>query len=223
MNLLYLLLGIIFLILICCIIYCIFFSIGIILGRLFNPKLKNKKMGKIESFFRRYILFYAVVGCLFFGFAFCLVTLGEFIKKEGELYDMNKKESITDYIKWRYEKPLSYTPEQKLKEDIDVAKGVLDKLVEHNSKGIDFIENLCLGFSFENKIDKEVANNVCSCVREKAYNTFPMDGIFYLMDNLKNWDFLVYKNDQDAVKMDKMFKTAILDCTDEYEKSLKTK
>ena len=146
----------------------------------------------------------------------CLVFVGvvNFSKKEIDIYtDYNKNfnEYSKDAVKrwfWskeKYEKDLN----ERLTNSFNEVKKILNEEAE-------FIENLCYTYSLDKKINKDIAQKICPCVGDKI----PVKHIEFLMDNLEQIDFLIYKGDKDAVEANDVFFDKMKECLEKYKNEL---
>lgn len=142
----------------------------------------------------------------------CLLLIGivDFSKKELARYT-NYNKNFTEYFKdatkrwfWSKEKY-----EKDLHEQLITSINKVNEILNEESE---FIENLCYAFALDKKINKDIAQNICPCVR----GNIPVKHVEFLMDNLKQMDFLIYKGDKDAVEANKAFFDKMKECLEKY-------
>lgn len=102
-----------------------------------------------------------------------------------------------------------YEAEEKAKKLDEAFKKLENALQEQ----IDFMENLCFSFWQENKVPSDVAVIQCKCEKEMYSKTMPSGDIWFIMDNLNSFDFLLYKKDEKATKIMDKIKNIRKECT----------
>ena len=102
-----------------------------------------------------------------------------------------------------------YEAEEKAKKLDEAFKKLENALQEQ----IDFMENLCFAFWQENKVPSDVAVIQCKCEKEMYSKTMPSGDIWFIMDNLNSFDFLLYKKDEKATKIMDKIKNIRKECT----------
>lgn len=102
-----------------------------------------------------------------------------------------------------------YEEKEKTKKLDEALKKIENALQEQ----IDFMENLCFGFWQENKVPSDVAVIQCKCEKEMYSKTMPSGDIWFIMDNLNSFDFLLYKKDEKATKIMDKIKKIRKECT----------
>lgn len=75
------------------------------------------------------------------------------------------------------------------------------KIEQALQEQIDFMENLCFAFWQEQNVPSNIAVVQCKCEKEMYEKTIPSGDIWFLMDNLDRFDFLLYKKDKKATEI----------------------
>lgn len=81
-------------------------------------------------------------------------------------------------------------------------------------------EDICLAWFYEHNIENSVAISVCKCERAEIDKKFSMDDILYFQDNLNRWNFLIYKKEERAMKIDKALVDVRKSCIEKVKMSL---
>lgn len=123
-----------------------------------------------------------------------------------------------DYYRTKYEtKQLLEESEKKKHEaeqNLKKLNDAFDKLEKSMQEQLDFMGDLCFAFWQENKIPSDVAVIQCKCEKELYEKTMPVGDIWFVMENIEKFDFLLYKKDVKAVEIMDTVKSIRKKCTE---------
>ena len=96
----------------------------------------------------------------------------------------------------------------------------VEKAIEALNNTEEISENICLSWFYDKKLENEIAIPVCKCERDIISKTISLDDVWYFQENIKTWNFLVYKKDERAIKINKAITDIRLKCLEEVENNL---
>ena len=84
-----------------------------------------------------------------------------------------------------------------------------------------FMENLCFAHWKSTELTPEIASILCKCETKLYSETLPIKDVEFMMDNLKTFDFLLYKKDTEATEIMEKIKTIRLYCIEKNKNEIK--
>ena len=109
----------------------------------------------------------------------------------------------------------------KAEEEYKKLEDAFNKIQKSLDEQSEFMENLCFSFWQENKIPSDDAVSLCKCETEVYNTTFPVGDIWFIMDNVNRFDFLLYKKDKRAMEIMDKIKAIRKDCINKEMAKLK--